>query len=1280
VVLALLCMVGMVPAVEASAATPTPEPFGSWTAMVDRTYLDLTSVGPTAAQRTAAVAALSSGSKTQADLVSDLRGSADHTGSVDPVTRLYRAFLLRVPDKGGLEFWIKRRRTGAWTLNRIADSFATSSEFKTRYGKLSNLDFVKLIYDNVLERPYDSSGLGFWTRQLDGKRKTRGAVMANFSESNEYKRKQAAEVTVSVLRIMLLGRAPTTAEFNAEVTAIEAGQSTTDYAAGLLSTIEFLGRVASPLAVTTTSLPDPTTGTPYAVQLTATGGVKPYRWSATGLPTGLTIDKASGIIGGNPTTAGYAPASITVTSAAGPTASRQIGLRVALGTGTTITTPALPSGDPRFIDSLSRDLLGRAPTVDEQAAWTTQLATGTTRPQLASTLVLRDEFLAVVVENQYASLLDRLPTTVERSAGISQVRSSGSTTALTASLLAGAEFFAMAGSSNSAWVNTAAQRVLHRDVWPDEFAALAAALSGTAQSRLQVAGDLYGSVEATQVRARMWTLKLLSREPTSAELTDSGSRVATSGELSVIAATAGGPAYLALAQERVTEASVTTTAGTVVVSGPQVASVAFTDAGAGTVVLAQDVTPPGIGHHLVVSVPNDPALGGIGTVSAITRAANGQTTVTLTPAALSDVFATGSITDTTEAVDPVNAGSSNVVGRSAADPACTAAIATKLRGDVGIDTRSDSKISWGLTTYEVQALVHVTPKLTLSLEELTFSGTCKKELWKTKWDHPLTVGPIVIPGYFQISASAGISGQFTAMALKTDLSIPCRVGVRITNSGSTNLSGCSSPRFGLTVTPRSDATVKAFADLQVGYFVGVDKGGWAKANLGLTFGPEVGLELKASSSKNPYWTVDAYFDVNVDLTGNLLGRWELRSNLATARLLQRRIASGAKDQGTSVGGGTFHPNPGAGVKAGPILFPPPLTGVRSLASGTDHTCALIDDGTVKCWGANSRGQLGDGTTTKRTRPTAVAGLTGAVAIDAGTFHTCAVLTNGTTRCWGENASGQVGDGTTTARTSPVTVTGITGAVEIAAGGHHTCALLANGTTRCWGLNTSGQVGDGTTQSRATPTTVAGLTDVIAIDAGMTHTCSLLANGTARCWGLNTSGQLGDGTTATRTTPVTAAGITNASEIATGGAHTCVLLANGTSRCWGSNASGQLGDGTRTDRTTPGAGSSSGGIAAVSTGSQHTCNLLLDGTARCSGSNEWSQLGVPNGGAGTTPLELVPVQVTDLEGGSAISAGGGHSCAVITNGTASCWGSNENGALGDGTTLERWRPSPVLSGG
>lgn len=217
-------------------------PFASWTALADQQYLDLLARTPTSAERSTVVAALTNGTGTPGDLVAALRNDVDQTGAVDPTTRLYFAYFLRIPDKSGLEFWIRRKRSG-YLLRTISDSFATSSEFVRRYGTLTNRQFVELIYQNLFARTGDAAGVDYWTRRLDTRAESRGGVMAQFSESSEYKRKMANEVTISVLHLLIQQRQVTQAEFDAELARLDQGAMTVaGFAGELLGTSAYLGR------------------------------------------------------------------------------------------------------------------------------------------------------------------------------------------------------------------------------------------------------------------------------------------------------------------------------------------------------------------------------------------------------------------------------------------------------------------------------------------------------------------------------------------------------------------------------------------------------------------------------------------------------------------------------------------------------------------------------------------------------------------------------------------------------------------------------------------------------------------------------------------------------------------------------------------------------------------------------------------------------------------------------------------------------------------------------
>jgi hypothetical protein len=169
-----------------------------------------------------------------------------------------------------------------------------------------------------------------------------------------------------------------------------------------------------------------------------------------------------------------------------------------------------------------------------------------------------------------------------------------------------------------------------------------------------------------------------------------------------------------------------------------------------------------------------------------------------------------------------------------------------------------------------------------------------------------------------------------------------------------------------------------------------------------------------------------------------------------------------------------------------------LPGAVSVAAGIAHACALIADGTVRCWGLNSQLQLGtDEAAGTAPTPVEVPTVAGAVAISAGTAHTCALIDDGTVRCWGANLGGELGNGTPSGFSTPVAVAGLTNATAISAGNAHTCAILDDGTATCWGFNGEGQLGNGTTVSSAAPVPVAGLTGALSISAGAGHTCAVL---------------------------------------------------------------------------------------------------------------------------------------------------------------------------------------------
>jgi len=425
------------------------------------------------------------------------------------------------------------------------------------------------------------------------------------------------------------------------------------------------------------------------------------------------------------------------------------------------------------------------------------------------------------------------------------------------------------------------------------------------------------------------------------------------------------------------------------------------------------------------------------------------------------------------------------------------------------------------------------------------------------------------------------------------------------------------------------------------------------------------------------------------------------------------------------------------------------------SSGSSHTCAVLNDDTVKCWGSGSNGRLGYGDTSTRGNqanqmgnnlPTVDLG-TGKTAkqVSASYEHTCAVLNDDTVKCWGKGNYGQLGYGDTNSRgdsgasaTScddgkqmgdclPVVDLGVNKtAKQVAAGGYHTCAILNDDTVKCWGAGNSGQLGYGGTSYKYSPPTATvdlgtcGTSTCLAkkIIAGSTHTCAVLNDDTVKCWGRGYYGQLGYGNTNNQNSPPTetvdlgTCGSSNctAKQLVAGWHHTCAVLNDDTVKCWGHGESGKLGYGDTNNRGDSGAGatscnegkemgdclptvdlgtcgSSSCTAKQVVPGRIHTCAVLNDDTVKCWGLGEYGRLGYGDtnsrgdSGASATSCNqgkemgdcLPTVDLGTGKTAKQVVAGYYHTCAVLNDDTVKCWGWGGNGQLGNGSPDDKLSP-------
>lgn len=385
--------------------------------------------------------------------------------------------------------------------------------------------------------------------------------------------------------------------------------------------------------------------------------------------------------------------------------------------------------------------------------------------------------------------------------------------------------------------------------------------------------------------------------------------------------------------------------------------------------------------------------------------------------------------------------------------------------------------------------------------------------------------------------------------------------------------------------------------------------------------------------------------------------------------------------------------------------------VIQVAVGDGHSCALLENGKVRCWGSGTYGMLGygnqehmgDDETPADAGDVDVGGMV--VQIATGGAHTCALLETGSVRCWGDASRGQlgygskekIGDDETPASVGDVDLGGKV--VQIATGFVHTCALLEQGSVRCWGSGKNGKLGYGHTRNIGDDETPASAGDVdvggmvAQIAAGGGHTCALLTTGKVRCWGKAYNGELGYGNKediGDDETPASAGDIDieeRALQVSTGPLHTCVLFEGGGVRCWGYNYGHQLGSDKPPkigDDEPLGASNAmelAGPALQIAAGRDHTCAVIESGNVQCWGLGKHGKLGY--GSQDDIGDDESPAAAGFVDVGcpvAQVTAGNNHTCALLASGVVRCWGDGALGRLGYGNSHDIGDDEPPAQAG
>ncbi len=397
----------------------------------------------------------------------------------------------------------------------------------------------------------------------------------------------------------------------------------------------------------------------------------------------------------------------------------------------------------------------------------------------------------------------------------------------------------------------------------------------------------------------------------------------------------------------------------------------------------------------------------------------------------------------------------------------------------------------------------------------------------------------------------------------------------------------------------------------------------------------------------------------------------------------------------------------------PLCSKARCVGVTQMATGAAHACARFEDGSVRCWGANNRGQLGSNGLAGAAGP---AWANGFVQYDFGPRHACAARADGTAWCWGANDFGQMGVDTYVSSQAASLVQGLAKVAQLAVGTDHSCALDSAGKVHCWGRNDRGQLGSGkaptktltktATEQRSAfrpdPQAISGLSDGGKLLLDADHSCVRRGESTLVCWGLTNYAlpqsiepppppdpnaapdapepdpalqeAYKEHEAATSRTPTAIAGLGPVVQIGCGDAHSCARLEDGSVKCWGANDKGQLGNGSTRHSFKPVAVAAMKDAAELAVGADFSCVRHKSGNVSCWGANDQGQLGT-----GSTAASAKAATIATLVKVRALHAGDAFACATLEDLQLMCWGANNHGQLADGTQkparqpkLVRWR--------